>query len=208
MTRMEKWQSYRLEIDQSSKIGQIIANQSQMIQKYKKEIDKVNPAILQNVKEVDLNMHKGVSEVVVSQKQIPTQITKMFKDLNKAKTVNNKNNISTILFNLKNNNILNDKQRVREDWLNDNQDYVKLSNYIKQANLNLNRNTEFEKDLQKKFEDLSTTKTEAQIQDIVPLSKKNQKNIGHHVFVIAIAIAFVFFLLIIVLLLVKLFGGK
>lgn len=208
MTRMEKWQSYRLEIDQSSKIGQIIANQSQMIHKYKKEIDKVNPAILQNVKEVDLNMHKGVSEVIVSQKQIPSQITKMFKDLNKAKTANNKNNISTILFNLKNNNILNDKQRVREDWLNTNQDYVELSNYIKQANLNLNRNTEFEKDLQKKFEHLSTTKTETQIQEIVPLTQKNQKNIGHHVFVIAIAIASVFFLLILVLLFVKLFGGN
>ena len=93
MTRMQKWEQYRLEIDQSSAIGQTIVNQSQKIEKYKREIDKINPAILQGIGNVNLNLHKGISEVIVSQKQIPDTISKMFKNLNKAKTTDNKNNI-------------------------------------------------------------------------------------------------------------------
>ena len=124
---MQKWESYRHEINQSSQVGYMIHQQTQQIAAYKKAIDRINPAILQNVKNVDFNLHKGVSEVVVSQKQVPAQITKLFKDLNKAKTVNNTNNISTILFNLKNDNILDANKKLKEDWLNKNSDYSALA---------------------------------------------------------------------------------
>lgn len=206
MTRMEKWENYRSEINQSSQIGYMINVQSQEIAKYKKAIDKINPAILQNVNEPNLNLHKGVSEVVVSQKQIPEQITKLFKNISKAKTMSNKNNVSTILFNLKNDTILDANHKLKESWLNDNTDYAALSAYIKQANLSLNSNKAFEKDLHTKFESLSSKKTQTQIATVSALSKNGQKNIGHHVFVISIAIATVFFLLILVLLLIRLFA--
>lgn len=203
MTRMQKWQDYRKEIDQSSRVGQLIANQGQMIEKYKKAIDKVNPAILQNVQTIDLDIHKGVSEVVVSQKQIPVQITKLFKDLNKAKTNTNRNNISTILFNLKNQFILSDDKKLKEEWLKTNPDYNELSGYVALANASDTKNKEFEKDLQTKYKTLSSTKAQTQIGSITALSKNGRKNIGHHVFVIAIAISVVFFILTFVLLIVK-----
>lgn len=208
MTRMQKWESYRQEIDQSSQVGQTIASQDQLIARYKKEIDKINPAILSNIPEVNLNMHKGVSEVIVSQNQIPSQITKLFKDVNKAKTPTNRNTISTILFNLKNETILNDNKKLKDEWLNGHADYVQLAGYVAKANQNTVKDKEFEKDLHTKYENLATTKTETQIGSIIPLSKTGQKNIGHHVFVIAIAISAVFFILIFVLLLVRIFGGN
>lgn len=206
MTRMQKWESYRNEINQSSQVGYTIATQTQQIEKYKRAIDRINPAILQNVVEPNLNLHKGVSEVVVSQKQVPAQITKLFKDLAKAKSLDNRNNVSTILFNLQNDNILDQNKRLKEEWLNSNSDYANLAAYIKQANLSLNNDKEFEKDLQTKFESLSTNKQQTQVGVIKQLSKDTQKNIGHHVFVISIAIACVFFLLTLVLLLVRWFA--
>ncbi|MCQ3908435.1 MAG: hypothetical protein MJ200_02575 [Mycoplasmoidaceae bacterium] len=114
MTRMQKWESYRHEINQSSQVGYSIMLQTQQIEKYKRAIDRVNPAILQNVVDPQLNLHKGVSEVIVSQNQIPNQITRMFKDLSKAKSINNKNNISTILFNLQNESILDQKNKIKD----------------------------------------------------------------------------------------------
>lgn len=205
MTRMEKWASYRKEIFQTSRIGFTIDQQAQQIANYKKTIDKINPAILQNVADPDLNLHKGVSEVIVSQKQVPEQITKLFKNLNKAKTTNNRNNISTILFNLKNDNILDEKDNLKEEWLQTNPDYANLANFIKQTNLSLGKDKEFEKDLEAKFKNLSEKKKQTQVGDIISLSKNAQKNVGHHVFVISISIASVFFLLTLVLLIVRWF---
>lgn len=203
MTRMQKWESYRHEINQSSQIGYGIMLQTQQIEKYKRAIDRVNPAILQNVVDPELTLHKGVSEVIVSQKQIPNQITRMFKDLSKAKSINNKNNISTILFNLQNESILDQKLKIKDSWLNSNKDYADLSAYIQE--INLNKDKEFEKDLQTKFESISKKKQQTKIGVINKLSKDEQKNVGHHVFVISIAIACVFFLLTFVLLLVRWF---
>lgn len=206
MTRMEKWESYRSEINQSSQVGYMIHQQTQQIATYKKAIDKINPAILQNVKNVDFNLHKGVSEVVVSQKQVPAQITKLFKNLNKAKTLNNRNNISTILFNLQNDNILDNNKKLKDDWLNKHSDYAALADYIKQANLSLNNDKQLEKDLQSKFANLSSKKQDTQVGVITPLNKNGQKNVGHHVFVVSIAIATMFFLFIVVLLILKVIG--
>lgn len=203
---MQKWESYRREIDQSSKIGYNITLQTQQIEKYKSDIDKVNPAILQNVVDPTIDLHKGVSEVVVSQKQIPKHITKMFNDLTKAKSLNNKNNISTILFNLQNENILGNDKRVKESWLNTDDDYAQLSKFIKEAHLSLNKDKEFEKDLQTKFESLSVNKQQTQIDKINKLSENIQKNVGHHIFVISIAIAAVFFILTLALLCVRWFA--
>ncbi|XQP55120.1 MAG: hypothetical protein ACOQNV_03230 [Mycoplasmoidaceae bacterium] len=200
---MQKWESYRHEINQSSQIGYGIMVQTQQIEKYKRAIDRVNPAILQNVVDPELTLHKGVSEVIVSQKQIPNQITRMFKDLSKAKSINNKNNISTILFNLQNESILDQKLKIKDSWLNSNKDYAALSAYIQEASLN--KDKEFEKDLQTKFESLAKKKQQTKIGVINKLSKDEQKNVGHHVFVISIAIACVFFLLTFVLLLVRWF---
>lgn len=205
MTRMEKWEGYRNEINQASRIGFSITQANQKIEKYKKEIDSINPAILQNMVPADLNLHKGVSEVAVSEQQIPAQITKMFKDLNKAKAVTNKNTISTILFNLKNDNILDDNKKLKEGWLEGNNEYASLAAFIKDANLNINKNKEFEKDLQTKFESLSANKPDASIKTIEQLSKNGQKNIGHHVFVISIAIASIFFVITFVLLMIRWF---
>ncbi|MBQ0045264.1 MAG: hypothetical protein KBS35_00025 [Mycoplasma sp.] len=203
MTRMQKWADYRKEIYQASKIGFTIDQQTQQIANYKKVIDKINPAILQNVVEPDLDLHKGVSEVIVSQNQVPEHITKLFKNLNKAKTINNRNNISTILFNLKNDNILDENDNLKEEWLKTNPDYAKLSDFIKQTNLSLGNDKEFEKDLEAKFKNLSGKKKQTQVGEIISLSKNNQKNVGHHVFVISISIASVFFLLTFVLLIVR-----
>lgn len=203
MTRMQKWESYRNEINQSSKIGYVITQDALKIEKYKKEIDKINPTILQNLGSTDLDLHKGVSEVIVSQNQVPVEITRMFKDLNKAKASSNKNTVSTILFNLKNDNILDDQKRLKETWLNNNSDYAQLANYISTANLNLDKNKDFEKELHTKYENLSTKQAEAKVGDIKSLSQNLQKNVGHHVFVISIAIATVFFAITLILLVVR-----
>lgn len=203
MTRMQKWESYRNEINQSSKIGYVITQDALKIEKYKKEIDKINPTILQNLGSTDLDLHKGVSEVIVSQNQVPVEITRMFKDLNKAKASSNKNTVSTILFNLKNDNILDDQKKLKETWLNNNSDYAQLANYISAANLNLDKNKDFEKELHTKYENLSVKQAEAKVGDIKSLSQNLQKNVGHHVFVISIAIATVFFVITLILLVVR-----
>ena len=201
---MEKWESYRYEINQSSKIGYTISQETEKIEKYKNEIDKINPSILQGSTIANLNLRKGVSEVVVSQNQIPAEITKLFTNLNKAKTTNNRNNISTILFNLKNDNILDDNRRVKEEWLNNNTDYSSFAQYIKEANLSLDKDKEFERELQSKYENLSKQKTEGKIETIHPLSRNGQKNIGHHVFIVSVAIAMLFFVITLILLIVRL----
>ncbi len=77
-----------------------------------------------------------------------------------------------------------------------------LSSFIKEANLSDDKDKEFEKDLQSKFENIANTKQQTKVGVIRQLSRNEQKNIGHHVFVISIAIASVFFLLTFVLLLV------
>ncbi len=195
-----------MEIDQTSRIGQSILTQSLKIEQYKKEIDKINPAILQNVQTPDLNLHKGVSEVIVSQEKIPTEITKMFKDLNKAKNPTNTNTVSTILFNLKNDSILDQNKKVREDWLETNRDYADLSAFIKLAKLNLDKDKDVEKDLYTKYESLSTKKGETKIASVATLSKDGQKNVGHHVFVVSVAIAILFFVITVVLLFVRWFA--
>ncbi|XQP55636.1 MAG: hypothetical protein ACOQNY_02405 [Mycoplasmoidaceae bacterium] len=200
---MQKWESYRNEINQSSKIGYVITQDALKIEKYKKEIDKINPTILQNLGSTDLDLHKGVSEVIVSQNQVPVEITRMFKDLNKAKASSNKNTVSTILFNLKNDNILDDQKKLKETWLNNNSDYAQLANYISAANLNLDKNKDFEKELHTKYENLSVKQAEAKVGDIKSLSQNLQKNVGHHVFVISIAIATVFFVITLILLVVR-----
>lgn len=201
---MEKWESYRNEINQSSQIGYTISLENEKIEKYKQEIDKVNPSILSGFQTSSLTLHKGVSEVVVSQNQVPVEITKLFSNLNKAKSVNNRNNISTILFNLKNDNILNDNKRIKEEWLNNNPDYYSFANYIQQANLSFEKDKEFEKDLQLKYESLSKQRNDGQIMTIHPLNRNGQKNIGHHVFIISVAIAMLFFVITLVLLIVRL----
>ncbi|MCQ3915424.1 MAG: hypothetical protein MJ195_01430 [Mycoplasmoidaceae bacterium] len=71
--------------------------------------------------------------------------------------------------------------------------------------MSLNKDKEFEQDLQTKFESISKTKQQTKIGQIKQLSRNDQKNVGHHVFVISIAIACVFFLLTFVLLLVRWF---
>lgn len=201
---MEKWESYRYEINQSSKIGYTISQETEKIEKYKKEIDKINPAILQGSVSPNLNFRKGVSEVVVSQNQVPVEITKLFTNLNKAKTANNRNNISTILFNLKNDNILDENKKIKEEWLNSNNDYSSLVQYIQKANLSSDKDKEFEKDLQSKYDSLSKQKTDTTIATIYPLSRNGQKNVGHHVFIISVAIAMLFFVITLVLLIVRL----
>ncbi len=206
MTRMQKWQTYRLEIDQTSRIGQTIQTQGLKIEQYKKEIDKINPSILQNVQIPDLNLHKGVSEVIVSQEKIPTEITKMFKDLNKVKSTNNANTVSTILFNIKNDSILDQSKKIREDWLKTNRDYADLFAFIKVANLNFDKDKDVEKDLHTKYENLSAKKEEAKIATIATLSRDGHKNIGHHVFVVSVAIAILFFVITVVLLFVRWFA--
>lgn len=206
MTRMEKWESYRNEIDQASRIGQTITNQADKIEYYKREIDRINPAILQNISTPNLRLHKGVSEVNVSQKQIPTEITKLFKDLNKAKTVNNNNRVSNILFNIKNETILDHNEKVKEQWLNSNPDYADLTAYLKEVNLSLNKDKEFEKDLHDQYTNLSSKKEERDVYLVDPLTEVNKKNIGHHVFVISAAIAIVFFVITFVLLIVRWFA--
>ncbi|MCQ2956957.1 MAG: hypothetical protein MJ233_03860 [Mycoplasmoidaceae bacterium] len=195
-----------MEIDQTSRIGQTILTQGLKIDQYKKEIDKINPAILQNVQTPDLNLHKGVSEVIVSQNKIPAEITKMFKDLNKAKAPTNTNTVSTILFNLKNDSILDQNKKVREDWLESNRDYADLSRFIKDAKLNFDKDKDVEKDLHTKYESLSLKKGEAKIATVATLSKDGQKNVGHHVFVVSVAIAILFFVITVVLLFVRWFA--
>lgn len=200
MTRMEKWESYRSEISQSSKVGHLISNDNQKIDKYKKEIDRINPTILQNLDSTNPSLHKGVSEVIVSQNKFPEEITKLFVNLNKAKEGKNKNTISTILFNLNNYNILDENKHIKEKWLHENADYADLDHYI--SDLNLNRDSDFEKDLHSKYENLSV-KNEGKIGNIETLSRDMQKNVGHHVFVISISIASVFFIITLILLLVR-----
>lgn len=203
MTRMEKWESYRNEINQSSQIGYDIMIQTQKIKKYKNAIDKINPSILQNEVNPELVLHKSVSEVNVNQNQIPSQITKMFKDLSKVKSIDNKNNIFTILFNLKNNSILDEGNKIKDSWLNDNNDYVQLSSFINNANLNSNKDKEFEKDLQIKFDNISKSKQQTKMSVVEKLSKNDQINVGHHVFIISIAISSVFFIFVFALLLME-----
>lgn len=206
MTRIKKWENYRNEINQLSQIGYSISNQTKQIEKYKMAINKINPTILQGITDPNINLQKSASEIIVSQKQISNDIINTFNDFNKIKHLNNKNNISTILFNLKNENILDENKKVKKTWLEKDQDYSKLSAYIDQANLNLDNHKEFEKDLKTKFENLSATKQQTEVGTITQLSKNIQKNIGHHVFVISISIALLFFIITLILLFVRWFA--
>ncbi len=206
MTRMEKWESYRKEIDQASRIGQTITNQADRIEHYKNEIDRINPAILQNVATPNLHLHKGVSEVIVSQKQIPTEITKLFRDLNKAKTANNHNKVANILFNIKNETILDQNEKVKDQWLATNPDYADLTAYLKAVNLSSDKDKDFEANLHDQFTNLSAEKEERDVYLVEPISRGNQRNVGHHIFVISAAIAVVFFVITFVLLIVRWFA--
>ncbi|MCQ3908434.1 MAG: hypothetical protein MJ200_02570 [Mycoplasmoidaceae bacterium] len=80
-----------------------------------------------------------------------------------------------------------------------------MAAYIQEANLSKDKDKEFEKDLQARFENLAKNKHQTNVGVIHQLSKNDQRNIGHHVFVISIAIALVFFLLTFLLLLVRWF---
>lgn len=203
---MEKWESYRKEIEQASRIGQTITNQADRIEYYKREIDHINPAILQNVSTPNLHLHKGVSEVIVNQKKIPNEITELFKDLNKAKTANNHNKVANILFNIKNETILDQNEKVKEQWLADNPDYADLTNYLKAVNISSDKDKAFEANLHDQFTNLSSQKGDRDVYLVDPIAKDNQRNIGHHVFVISAAIAVFFFVITFVLLIVRWFA--
>ncbi|MCQ2747947.1 MAG: hypothetical protein MJ223_01600 [Mycoplasmoidaceae bacterium] len=96
-------------------IGQTIVDQSKKIERYKREIDRINPAILQGTNDIGIDLHKGVSEVIVSQNQVPDNIYKLFKNLNKGKTEENRNGINTILFNLEHKKILDKNDKIKQD---------------------------------------------------------------------------------------------
>lgn len=200
MTRMEKYQSYRQEIEQSAKLGQSIVNTDKSILLYKQEIDSINPAILNTTQPQTLGFVKGVTEISLKQKEIPSDVSKMFSTLNKAKSTYNQENISLMLFNMTDSTILDNKDVIKEQWLAKNADYASLLAYRKQLNLNPQS---FEKDLEAKYADFIATNEAKDFAKLETISFMNQNRTSSYAFAISIAVAIIFVLLTFALLIVK-----
>lgn len=201
MTRMEKYYNYRQEIAQSAKLGQSIIDSDKTIAKYKKEIDAINPSILNTTTPETLNFVKGVTDVSLKQKEIPVDVAKLFSNLNKAKSTYNKENVSLILFNMSNSSILDANDNVKENWLKQNADYATLSAYKTQLNINP---TTLEKDLEEKYANFIATNDLAAFENFSTISAIDQKHASSYAFVISIAVAIIFFVITFALLIVKL----
>ena len=193
MTRMQKYQSYRDEIARSSKLGYSIALDNQNIMKYKKEIDKVNSSILTSMSDQKISLHKGVSEVAISQKQVPVEISKLFSTLNKAKNTINRENVSTIFFNITNSSIVDKKNKIKEEWLKHNSDYAELISFS--SNLNFNQKEVLEKNLQSKYDNFKVDEKQKEIIAINELHKDDKKQISHYVFVVSATVAVIFLII-------------
>ena len=201
MTRMQKYQSYREEIARSSKLGYSIALDNQNIAKYKKEIDKINPAILTAMSDKNISLHKGVSEIALTHKQVPVEISKLFSTLNKAKNTINQENVSTIFFNITNSSIVDKNNKVKLDWLKQNSDYAQLLAFSN--NLNLNKPDSLEKALESKYNNFSKQEQLSNVQSIATLQKDERKQLSHYVFVVSVTVAAVFFLITFALLITR-----
>lgn len=198
---MEKFKDYRQEIAQSAMLGQSVLNSDKTIEKYKAEINKINPAILNTTRDKTLSFTKGVTEVSLKQKEIPMDVSKLFKNLNKAKSTYNAENISLMLFNMKNNTILDKNSNFKEDWLLKNPDYTSLTNYKKQLNISP---TALEKDLQEKYAAFVSTNDLSAFERLNKISESEEKHASSYAFAISIAIAIVFFTITLILLILKL----
>ena len=201
MTRMQKYQSYREEIAKSSKLGYSIALDNKNIDKYAKEINKINPAILTSISTKNITLHKGVSEIALEQKQVPVEISKLFSTLNKAKNTINQENVSTIFFNITNSSIIDSNNKVKESWLKQNPDYASLSTF--RLNLSTNPNADIQKNLETRLNDLMSTKKQEEIANVSIFAKDDTKQISHHIFVISVTVAAIFFVLTFALLITR-----
>ncbi len=198
---MEKYKEYREEIAQSAMLGQSVFDSDKTIEKYRQEINEINPAILNSSKSPSLSFTKSITEVSLKQKEIPLDVAKAFKNLNKAKSTYNKENISLMLFNLKNNTILDQNSNIKEEWLLQNADYASLVDYKKKLNINP---TALEKDLQEKYAAFISTNDLSAFDKFNKISEGEEKHASSFAFAISIAIAIVFFAITLVLLILKL----
>jgi len=203
MTRMEKYKEYRDEIAKSSKLGYAISLDNQNIEKFKAEINKINPAILTSMADQAMSLRKGVTEINISQKQVPVEISKLFSTLNKAKNTINQENVNTIFFNLQNNSIVDNKNNVKTEWLEENPDYAELGVLAKSVNIDKQHDTKVEKSLENKYNNFTQQK------ELLPVGRAHEillddsKQTGHHVFVISITVAIIFCIIVVGLLIAR-----
>lgn len=204
MTRIEKYKEYREEIAHSAQIGKTIALDDSKLDKYKAEIDSINPAILSSIEDEQTKVAKGVTEIPINEKQIPNHIANMFATINKAKGTINQENISTLLFNAKNNSILDGDLDFKEDWLMQNEDYAKFVKINFASCLNNQSSLEdAQKNLQSKYDNFNSANTAKDVVKISQIQSGAQKKASHYVFVISIAVASIFFIIIVALLITK-----
>jgi len=203
MTRMEKYKEYREEIAKSSKLGYSISVDNQNIEKYKNEINKINPAILTSMSDQTMSLHKGVTEVTISQKKVPVEVSKLFSTLNKAKNTINQENVNTIFFNLQNNSIIDQKHNIKTQWLNSNPEYAALVEMAKSMNLDKQHDQNLEKNLESKYNKFTEQPKQIAVASAHPIILDDSKQTGHLVFVISVTVAILFFLITFALLIAR-----
>lgn len=198
---MQKYQDYRQEIARSTKLGYAIDQDNMNIQKYKEAIDKINREILTSMDDESINLHKGVSEVAVSHKQIPVEIQQLFSTMNKAKNTINQENVAPIFDAITNSSIIDKNNNVKENWLKQDQKYSKFCSFEQVMNEELKQ--DLTKDFENKFGDLKIDAKQEAIAMPSLLSKDDKKQWPHYMFVISVTVAVIFFVITIALMIAR-----
>jgi len=176
MTRVEKYQAYREEIAKSAKLGKSIVDSDEDVNKYQKQINKLNSAILTSVKDESLSLEKGVIEIDVKDKQVPEDVTNLFNTLNQTTIVNQSEQINNYFHNKINLSILNDKKEIDPKWLASNSQYSQGQKIGNNVTNSIAEEKVFVDDLTNKYNNMSQASDIAAVDKLQKVTLEKQSN--------------------------------